>query len=228
MHQRITRTYAARIDRAGDDDPDPRERKAPVDCEAEVARIFSGDGIAGCRSEKLVEFCDTFAVDCGTRHHRRIFEHRANRQIADLDLNFCDAARIGAINLRQCNDAAFDADQINDGQMLAGLRHDAIVGRHNQDNEVDANGAGQHVVNELFVAGHVEKADRGGIGEMLIGKPQIDRDAALFLFRQAVGIGARQRLQQRRFAVVDMPCCTDDHGSSITLTYRNQYTSPTR
>ena len=38
----------------------------------------------------------------------------------------------------------------------------------------------------------------------------IDSDAAAFFFFQAVGVDARQRLDQRGLAVVDMPGRTND------------------
>src|SRR4030095_10962047 len=39
---------------------------------------------------------------------------------------------------------------------------------------------------------------------------EIDRDAALALFLQAVGVDTGERLDQRRLAVIDVPRCTED------------------
>ena len=43
-----------------------------------------------------------------------------------------------------------------------------------------------------------------------MGKAQIDRDPARFLFRQTIGIGAGQRLDQRTLAVIDVTGGGDD------------------
>ena len=58
------------------------------------------------------------------------------------------------------------------------------------------------------------KLIEGAIGKMVIGKTQIDRSVGLFLFRQAVRIGARQRFQKRRLTGVDTPCRADDPSAS--------------
>ena len=84
-------------------------------------------------------------------------------------------------------------EQVHDGQMLARLRHDAVVGGDHQHHEVDARGAGQHVVHEALVTGHVDEADDLAARARPIGKAQIDRDAARLLLLEPVGIDAGQR-----------------------------------
>ena len=51
------------------------------------------------------------------------------------------------------------AQQAADVEVLARLRHDRLVGRHDQHDEVDAADAGQHVLDEPLVAGHVDERD---------------------------------------------------------------------
>ena len=53
-----------------------------------------------------------------------------------------------------------DAEQVEDRQVLARLRHDALVGGDDQQREVDAAGAGEHVLDEALVARHVDDARR--------------------------------------------------------------------
>ena len=130
-------------------------------------------------------------------------------------MGFDHPRRRHAIGLGQCHHAASEAKQINDGQMLARLRHDAIVCCHHKDDKVDAKRARQHVVNKLLMPWHVEKTDRLPVAEMLIGKAEIDGDAACFFLGQPVGIGTGERFQERRLAVVDMPCRADDHALSF-------------
>ena len=76
---------------------------------------------------------------------------------------------------------------------------------------IDFAHAGEHVVDEAFVAGHVDEADQLVIAERPVGEAQIDRDAARLFLGQAVGVDARQRLHQQRLAVVDVACGGDDH-----------------
>ncbi len=97
--------------------------------------------------------------------------------------------------------------------MLAGLRHDAVIGGDHQQHEIDAGRAGQHVVHELLVARHVDEADDLPIGARPVGEAEIDGDAARLLLRQAIGIDAGQRAHQRGLAVIDMARGADDHAA---------------
>jgi hypothetical protein len=54
------------------------------------------------------------------------------------------------------------------------------------------------------VARHIDKPETQSIF-FEESKTQIDRDAAPFLFFQAVGMCSGQRLDQRGFSVIDMP-----------------------
>ena len=51
---------------------------------------------------------------------------------------------------------------------------------------------------------------RGRHGRVQVGEAEIDGDAARLLFREAIGIGAGERLDKRAFAVIDMTCGGDD------------------
>ena len=56
--------------------------------------------------------------------------------------------------------------------MLAGLRHDPFVGGDDEQGEVDAAGAGEHVVDEALVAGDVDEADDGAVRRRHEAKPR--------------------------------------------------------
>jgi hypothetical protein len=99
--------------------------------------------------------------------------------------------------------------------VLARLRHRPVVGGHHQQHVVDAGGAGQHVVDQFFVARHVDEAQHGSVGQRRIGVTEVERDAARLLFRQAVGIDAGERLHQRGLAVVDVTRSADNHLPTI-------------
>ena len=64
------------------------------------------------------------------------------------------------IALGERDDAAADAEQREDREVLARLRHHALVGGDDEQREVDAGGAGEHGAHEGLVARHVDDAER--------------------------------------------------------------------
>ncbi len=87
--------------------------------------------------------------------------------------------------------------------MLLRLRHPAVVGRHDEEGEIDCAQAGDHVADEILVPGHIDQAERHA-GQLEMGETKIDRDPARFFLGQPIGIDAGQRLDQRGLAVIDM------------------------
>ena len=74
-----------------------------------------------------------------------------------------------------------DAEETEDGEMLSRLRHDAFVGRDDEECEIDSRRAGHHRADERLVAGHVDDADRPDAIELERCEAEIDRDAASLL-----------------------------------------------
>ena len=105
------------------------------------------------------------------------------------------------------------AEQVEDRQVLAGLRHHPVVGGDDEQREVDAAGAGQHVVHQPLVAGHVDEADHRAVRRRHVGEAEVDGDAARLLLLQPVGVDAGQRPHQAGLAVVDVAGGADDHGA---------------
>lgn len=68
--------------------------------------------------------------------------------------------------------------------MLPGLRHNAFIRRNNKEHDVIAADTRQHVLDETFVAGY--NAGPSSTGQIEPGESQIDGDAPLDLFLQAV------------------------------------------
>ena len=88
--------------------------------------------------------------------------------------------------------------------MFGCLRHPAVIGSDNEHDRIDTADAGNHVFNELFVAGNINNADRFTGGQIEPSEAQIDSQAAPLFFRQAVRIYSGKRFDQRRFAVIYM------------------------
>ena len=96
--------------------------------------------------------------------------------------------------------------------MLFGLRHPAVVRRDHEQREIDRPDAGDHVPHEIFVPRHIDHAEREA-RQSEMRKAEIDRDPARFFLRQPVGVGAGERLDQRRLAVIDMSGGGEDERS---------------
>ena len=90
---------------------------------------------------------------------------------------------------------------------FARLRHDAVVGRDDEDDDVgDLGAAGAHQ-GERFVAGRVEEDDAAAVADVDVIRADVLRDAAGF----ALGdLGLADGVEQRRLAVVDVAHDRDD------------------
>jgi len=99
--------------------------------------------------------------------------------------------------------------------VLARLRHDAVVGRDDQDHDVDPRRARDHVLHEPLVTGHVDDPDRAPVRQLEAREAEVDRHPALDFLLEAVGIDACERLHERRLAVIDVSGGADDDGLDV-------------
>ena len=83
--------------------------------------------------------------------------------------------------------------------MLASLRFDGFSRRDDEQHDVDSGGSGQHVAHEALVSGDVHEPEPEVIGDVQVRETEVDGDAAPFLFREAVGIDAGERFDERGF-----------------------------
>jgi hypothetical protein len=75
---------------------------------------------------------------------------------------------------------------------------------------------GEHVAQELHVAGHVDEAEFGTGRQRRVRETEVDGEPASLLLLEPVGIGAGEREHQRRLAVVDVAGGGDDgHDAGI-------------
>ena len=93
--------------------------------------------------------------------------------------------------------------------MLEGLRHGTVIGSNDEQHEIDAGDAAQHVADEFLVARR-DKADGFGVVQRKVREAQIDGQVTLFFFRQAVG-RRRSALYQKGLAVIDMAGGCNNH-----------------
>ena len=93
--------------------------------------------------------------------------------------------------------------------MLARLWHHAFISSDHEGEQIDAVRSGEHVFDEAFVPGNVDKTD-AQIVQLEIGKAEIDRDAATFFFRKSIGIDAGQSAHKSALAVINVTGSADD------------------
>ena len=95
--------------------------------------------------------------------------------------------------------------------MFYGLGHDTVVRGNHQHSQVNTAGACQHIFDKFFMARHIHNTGLGTIFPIQVGKAQLDGDAALFLFDQAVGVDAGEGFDQQGFAMIHVAGRANDH-----------------
>jgi len=123
-----------------------------------------------------------------------------------------EASGVGAVHFRNHHRGRSQAEQLDDGQVLQGLRHGTVVGGDDDQRVMDAGDTGHHGMHEAFMARHVNEADHPAVPEITVGEAELDAHAARFFFRQSIGIDAGQRADQRGLAVIDVADRRDYHG----------------
>ena len=88
--------------------------------------------------------------------------------------DFGDPVGAREVRLGDHEDAALDAEQMEDVEMLLGLRHHTVVGGNRQQHQVDTMGAREHVADEALMARHINHAGAGAVGQGEVGEAQID------------------------------------------------------
>ncbi len=142
--------------------------------------------------------------------HGRGGEGRAGEQRGDVAPDLLDPGGLDQIALGEHDDTARHAEQPHDGEVLAGLGHHALVGGDDEQHQVHAAHAGEHVLDEALVPGHVHDAEVHAAGRDERREAEVDGDAALLLFGQPVGVHAGQAAHERGLAVVDVAGGADD------------------
>ena len=88
--------------------------------------------------------------------------------------------------------------------MLARLRHHAVVGGDDHQEQVDAGRAGDHRAHEALVAGHVDDRHAPAGRQVEPGVAELDRDSPRPLLRQPIGVRTGERVDQGGLAVIDV------------------------
>ena len=110
--------------------------------------------------------------------------------------------------------------------MLARLGHDALVGGHDEHHQVDARGAGEHVLDEPLMARDINDANTRPIGHVQVGEADVDGQLPGLLLGEPVRVDARQRSHELRLAVVDMTGGADNDAGGLGLLIGHGHVPP--
>ena len=141
----------------------------------------------------------------------------AGHELTRLFHRDLERLRVDQIGLRHRDDAALDAEQAQDGEMLERLRSGALRRVDDEQEEVDPGRAGDHRAHEALVAGHVDERQAAPVRQLEWRVAEVDRDPAPLLLGQPVRVLAGQRPHERRLAVVDVPRGADRQRHAIPL-----------
>ena len=122
-----------------------------------------------------------------------------------------------------------DAEQPQDCQVLVRLRSRPLGCVDHEQEKVDAGRAGHHVADEALVSRHVHERQVQAPRKLERRVAEVDRDPALVLFGQPVGVLSGQGAHKPRLAVVDVAGGPDyeRHRASINRS-PNRTTPPYR
>ena len=142
----------------GDDDAVALDDERAVERQPEDA-----GGAARLEAVELANNLGAQCVEAGAGDRRDLDDGRAGERGAvgeqlDLVANVADARGVGEVGLGDHEDAAPRAEQMQDVEMLLGLRHHAVVGRDREQHQIDAVGAREHVADEALVTGDIDDA----------------------------------------------------------------------
>ena len=190
------------------------DREHAVDVQA-CASVVGRPGAVEHRVERRRQRFDAFAGLRGHREDRRAGEAGVGDVFADLLRRQVERLVVDEVALRERDHASAHAEDVEDLQVLLGLRLPPLVGRDHEQHEPDRTDAGEHVADESLVPRDVDEADLATGREHAPRVAEIDREAAALLLRPAVGVDARQPDDQRRLAVVDVAGRRDDPERSL-------------
>ncbi len=118
------------------------------------------------------------------------------QQLTDLELDQVEELLVvDHVGLVQRHDDGRHTDLAGQQHVLTGLGHRAVGGGHHQDGAVDLGRTGDHVLDVVGVAGHVDVRVVPLVG-LVLDVRDVDRDAAGLLFRRLVDLverGERRR-----------------------------------
>ena len=207
------------VQRTRHDGSDAADAKATVDGKTGRGARASGrlQAIRPARANRVIErrkqLVQALARLGGHRHYQRPRKHGPVQKRLDIELRQRGNLVVGQIAHRERDDHARHTQQLQNPNVLAGLRHHALNGRNHQQRYVHAGGALHHGAQIVRMPGHVDQADNLATGKLELAKTELCSHASAAFDLQTVGIFAGQCLDKGRLSVVDVSCCSNDNGT---------------
>ena len=195
---------------SGDDHARAGHHEAAVDPEHRAPHVRRRARRLQCSSQGRLQLRQAGAGDRRHLDDRPILGDRAVDVRLDIGASELDQIRLGKINPGQGDRTVLDVEQIEDGEMLFGLGHPSFVRGDGEQGDVDATDAGEHVLDEALVAGHVDETNHVPGADVGPGEPEIDGQAPLLLHGPTVRVSPGQGFDEGRLAVVDVTGRADD------------------
>ncbi len=178
---------------AGDDRPGARGREHAIDPQPGTLAVRGRRRVLQDlveRGAQVVEPAPRHRIDLD---HARAVEGRPREAGLHVAPHRGEGVVVDDVGVGQRHDAVLDAEQLEDDQVFLALGHPPLASRHDEHDDIDRADAGQHVLEEPHVPGHVDEADLDSRRERGEREAEVERQPACLLFGEAVGIGARQR-----------------------------------
>ena len=202
-----------------DDSPESLDGERPVDVEtAHPLSAFHGQ-----RRCHGLDFIDQFrqaaAADGIGDDDRGPFGCRIGQILADVLQGQAEQHVVDGVGLGDDDDEFMYAKKGQDVEMFFRLRHDPFVGIDDEQDQIEARQAGDHILDELFMPRYIDDAGPRTVRQVEPGKAQVDGQSPFLFFRCRIRIDPGQGPDQRRLAMIDMAGRPDDDmsGHNITL-----------
>ncbi|MNY09527.1 hypothetical protein D3C86_1424430 [compost metagenome] len=144
----------------------------------------------------LAQGFDALAGHARQRNQRCIGIGSGRQQGTDLLAHVLHPGAVDPVALAYRYQCPRDAQQLDNRQVLAGLRHHPVIGGHHQQHQIDALRPGQHVVGEALMAGNVDETGQRRIRlQRGIQVAEVDGHATFTLFAAPVTRLPGQRLE---------------------------------
>ena len=189
---------------ARDDRAEPLELERPFDVEEKGALVVALGGLGDEAPQGGLQRVKSGVRLGGETDALGSFEKRAFDAVADVRLHARLPRLVGQVAFVEDDEPLADAQHADDLDVFDGLGHHAVVGGDDEHDHVDAAGARDHVVDEALVPRHVDDAETQAVAGVPRREAQVDRHAARHLLGPPRAPRARERLDDRGLAVVDV------------------------
>ena len=213
----IVDVHGSAGERARHDGAAALRREHPVHPQAWAPAVGRRGGAVDQCSERGAHVVEAHPGDGADADDGCVVQERAGHAVAHVHLLQFAPFLVDGVDLRHGHHAVTQTYEFEDAQVFLALRFPAFGGGHDEHACIHTAHAGEHVAQEAHVARNVDEAHAFTVRQGGVGEAEVDGETAAAFLVPAVGVGARQRLHQRRLAVVDVAgCCYDAHVRSAS------------